>query len=106
MIDKRIIKIHAMMQQQHELGIISDEQMHEVNNLLAEAKREAQKASMSAERIRALRIREQLSQSQLAKHLYLTANSVQKWERGVSEPKGAALALLELIEKKGVSVLQ
>ncbi|WP_459614171.1 helix-turn-helix domain-containing protein [Dickeya oryzae] len=35
----------------------------------------------------------------------MSANSIQKWERGVSSPTGAALRMLEVIEKKGLSAI-
>lgn len=107
MIDKRILNMQAMIKEQHALGIASDEALEEINGIVADARRKAaQQYGMTGDRIRALRTRERLSQSQLAKYLYLSPNSVQKWERGTSQPKGAALAMLELLEKKGVAVLQ
>ncbi|HHA1396866.1 helix-turn-helix domain-containing protein [Enterobacter soli] len=105
MTDRRIVKMHAMMKRQHKLGLITDESMKEADALLAEAKQE-KKVAMTGEQIRALRTREHLSQGQLAKRLYISPNSVQKWERGVTQPKGAALAMLELIDKKGVAALE
>jgi putative transcriptional regulator len=104
MIDQRILKMHALMKRQHELCTASDEDMAEADALLAEARRESNQNAMTGDRIRALRSREHLSQSQLAKYMYLSANSIQKWERGVAAPKGAALAILELIEKKGMGI--
>ncbi|KHN92163.1 transcriptional regulator, XRE family [Pectobacterium actinidiae] len=55
--------------------------------------------------MRAIREREKISQSQLAGIINMSANSVQKWERGVSAPTGAALRILEVIERKGLSAI-
>lgn len=106
MIDKRILRIQENIIRQHARGTASDEALADINSIVAEAKQDALKEAMTSDRIRALRAREHLSQSQLAMHMYISANSVQKWERGVTQPKGAALALLELIDKKGVAFLQ
>ncbi|GAB7203386.1 hypothetical protein OS21_48680 [Dickeya oryzae] len=46
-----------------------------------------------------------ISQSRLAEIINMSANSIQKWERGVSSPTGAALRMLEVIEKKGLSAI-
>lgn len=106
MTDRRIIKMHAMMKRQHKLGLITDESMKEADDILAEARQEVKTVTMTGEQIRALSTREHLSQGQLAKRLYISPNSVQKWERGVTQPKGAALAMLELIDKKGIAALE
>jgi putative transcriptional regulator len=63
-------------------------------------------AVMTGERIRALRAREKLPQSQLARRMYISSNSEQKWARGNTQPKVAALTMLELNEKKGLAVLE
>ncbi|NIF23662.1 MULTISPECIES: helix-turn-helix domain-containing protein [Pantoea] len=102
MVDKRILRIQENIMRQHERGTASDEALADINSIVAEAKG---KATMTGDQIRELRKREQLSQSQLATHMYLTANCIQKWERGVTHPKGPALAMLELIEKKGLAFL-
>lgn len=107
-VDKRILKMHALIKSQYDLGIASDEAMQEANSIMADAQRAAKAAQpqyMTGDRIRALRTRYKLSQSQLASRLYLSANCVQKWERDVTHPKGAALAMLEIIEKKGPAYL-
>lgn len=106
MIDKRILRIQENIKRQHARGTASDEALADINSIVAEAKENATRLTMTGDRIRALRAREHLSQQQLAVRLYISANSIQKWERGVTQPRGAALALLELIDKKGVAVLE
>jgi len=57
----------------------------------------------TADEIRALRKREQVSQSVFATHLNVSKESVSQWERGEKHPAGPSLKLLSLIEKKGLS---
>ena len=53
--------------------------------------------------IRALRVREQVSQTVLAHHLNISKESISQWERGEKHPAGASLKLLSLIERKGLA---
>jgi DNA-binding transcriptional regulator YiaG len=50
---------------------------------------------------RALREREDVSQSVFASYLNVTKDSVSKWERGEKKPAGPSLKLLSLVERKG-----
>jgi len=56
----------------------------------------------SADEIRALRRREEVSQSIFASYLNVTKDSVSKWERGEKKPAGPSLKLLSLVERKGL----
>jgi putative transcriptional regulator len=55
--------------------------------------------------IRSLRERARLSQAAFARHLNLTVGYVSQLERGIKQPKGPALALLNVIRRKGVEVI-
>ena len=55
----------------------------------------------TAEEIRLLPTREQVSQTVFAHHLNVSKESVSQWERGAKHPAGPTLKLLSLIEKKG-----
>ncbi|MBA0217876.1 helix-turn-helix domain-containing protein [Pectobacterium brasiliense] len=105
MVDKRLLNIQSMIQRQHAAGTASDVDLDAINRLVAESKKMESRASMDASRVRAIREREKISQSQLAGIINMSANSVQKWERGVSAPTGAALRILEVIERKGLSAI-
>ena len=61
---------------------------------------------MSAEDIRSLREKAHLSQAVFARYLNLTVGYISQLERGLKEPTGAVLALLNLIRRRGFSVLQ
>ncbi|MBA5235595.1 MULTISPECIES: helix-turn-helix domain-containing protein [Pectobacterium] len=105
MVDKRLLNIQSMIQRQHAAGTVSDVDLEAINRLVAESRKTESRASMDASRVRAIREREKISQSQLAGIINMSANSVQKWERGVSSPTGAALRILEVIERKGLSAI-
>ncbi|SUC35136.1 transcriptional repressor DicA [Providencia rustigianii] len=55
---------------------------------------------MTGEDIKRIREENNISQSSLALILNMTKESVSKWERDEIKPNGAALRLLNLIEKK------
>ena len=59
----------------------------------------------SAEEIRTLRTRLNISQAVLASVMNVSANSVQKWERGSKKPSGSALKLLSLLDRKGIEAV-
>jgi putative transcriptional regulator len=60
---------------------------------------------MTPKKIRALRTRENASQTVFAAYLNVTPSLVSKWERGEKHPQGASLKLLSLVEKKGLEVI-
>jgi putative transcriptional regulator len=60
---------------------------------------------ITATQIRAMRERANLSQAVFAHYLNLTADYVSKLERGTKRPAGAALALLNVIKRKGIEAL-
>jgi putative transcriptional regulator len=59
----------------------------------------------TAREIRALRQREEVSQSIFASYLNVTKDSVSKWERGEKRPAGPSLKLLSLVERKGLEAI-
>jgi len=61
--------------------------------------------TMTPEKIRALRARENASQRVFAAYLNVTPSLVSKWERGEKHPQGASLKLLSLVEKKGLEIV-
>ncbi len=61
--------------------------------------------SIRGKEIRTLREREHLSQAAFARYLNLTAGFVSQLERGTKQPKGPALALLNVIRRKGLEVM-
>ena len=60
---------------------------------------------MTPKKIRALRTRENASQTVFAAYLNVTPGLISKWERGEKHPQGPSLKLLSLIEKKGLDAV-
>jgi len=54
--------------------------------------------------IRRIRSRNQVSQSVFASVLGIGKTTVQHWEQGVKKPSGPARRLLDLVDRKGLSV--
>ncbi len=59
-------------------------------------------APITAGQIRAMRERANMSQAVFARYLNLTVGYVSQLERGAKRPSGAALALLNVIRRKGI----
>jgi len=55
--------------------------------------------------IRAMRERANMSQAVFARYLNLTVGYVSQLERGAKQPNGAALALLNVIKRKGIEAI-
>jgi putative transcriptional regulator len=60
---------------------------------------------VTADQIRTMRVRAKMSQSVFARYLNLTVGYVSQLERGVKRPTGAALALLNVIKRKGIETI-
>ena len=65
----------------------------------------ARPATLSGEEIRTLREQCRMSQAVFARHLNLTVGYVSQLERGAKRPTGPALALLDVIRRKGIEAL-
>lgn len=61
--------------------------------------------AISGEEIRSLRERANLSQAAFARYLNLTTGYISQLERGIKQPKGPALALLNVIRRKGFEAI-
>ncbi len=59
----------------------------------------------TAEEIRALREREEVSQTVFAQYLNVQKDSVSQWERGEKHPSGPSLKLLSLVERNGLQAI-
>jgi putative transcriptional regulator len=58
--------------------------------------------SITGDQIRSLREGARLSQAVFARYLNLTVGYVSQLERGVKQPSGPALVLLDVIRRKGI----
>jgi putative transcriptional regulator len=60
---------------------------------------------ITAAQVRKVREQARLSQAALARHLNMTTGYVSQLERGATQAKGPALALLNVIRRKGIAAL-
>lgn len=60
---------------------------------------------MTSAEIRALREKAHLSQAAFASYLNLTVGYISQLERGLKKPTGAALALLNVVRRKGFNAI-
>ena len=60
---------------------------------------------LTGEEIRMMREQAHMSQSVFAHYLNLTAGYLSQLERGIKHPTGAALALLNVIHRKGIDAI-
>src|SRR5271167_4094506 len=97
----RLLKtIHESAQDLAEIGLIDPVTMREFDALCLPPVN-----VMSAIEIKSLRQRCRASQAVFAAYLNTSLSTVQKWERGEKHPTGAALKLLDLVDRKGLEVL-
>lgn len=91
--------ISAMLETAHDLGL-SQVTIKQIETLgLSEVE------ELLPDEIKAMRSKEKISQTVMAKILNVTPSTYQKWERGEVHPKGANLKLLRLAYDHGVSYI-
>ncbi|MDM8558628.1 helix-turn-helix domain-containing protein [Candidatus Parabeggiatoa sp. HSG14] len=59
----------------------------------------------SGKQIKEMRLKNNVTQSVFATYLNLTSSTIQKWEKGLTNPQGSSLKLLNLLEKNGFEIL-
>ena len=96
-------EIQSLAKDMHASGTLDDAGFRKIT--MREFGKGETAASLSGEEIRALREQAHMSQAVFAKHLNLTAGYVSQLEREVKRPSGPALALLDVIRRKGIEVI-
>jgi putative transcriptional regulator len=97
--------IVEMAEDQHRLGIMSDADYQKITIRHLGPQAPPTAKPISAKQIRSLREEAKLSQAAFARYLNLTPGYVSQLERGIKQPKGPALALLNVIRRKGLAVV-
>ena len=93
-----LASVHEAIADLHGIGAVDKATMRHFDALCLETA----VPDYSPEEIRALRERLHISQAVLASVINASANSIQKWERGVKKPSGTALKLLHLLDRRGL----
>ena len=94
-----------MAEDQHRLGVMDDATYRKITIRHLGLNAPSTAEPISGEEIRSLRERANLSQAALAQVLNLTVGYLSQLERGVKQPKGAALALLNIVRYKGLDAI-
>jgi putative transcriptional regulator len=94
-----------MAADQHRIGLMDDATYRKITVRHLGEKASHLAVPISAKEIRALRERANLSQAALARVLNLTVGYLSQLERGVKEPKGPSLALLNIVRNKGLEAI-
>jgi putative transcriptional regulator len=94
-----------MATDQHRIGLMDDATYRKITVRHLGEKASHLSVPISPEEIRALRERANMSQAALAQTLNLTVGYLSQLERGVKEPKGASLALLNVVRHKGIEAI-
>lgn len=89
----------------HRLGMMDDATHRKITVRHLDERSVVTSDPISGEEIRKLRERANLSQAAFARYLNLTVGYVSQLERGAKQPKGAALALLNVVRRKGFEVV-
>jgi putative transcriptional regulator len=89
----------------HSVGIMSNATYRQITIRHLGPQASPTAKPISARKIRSMREQANLSQAAFARYLNLTPGYISQLERGIKQPKGPALALLNVIRRKGVEVV-
>ena len=89
----------------HNGGILDDATYARITMRHRQGEPTAHPAPMNGADVRAVRERTRMSQAVFARHLNLTPGYISQLERGTKRPTGAALALLDVVRRKGIEAI-
>ena len=92
--------VHESAKGLFDIGLIDTKTMHSFD-----AKCLPPVKKLSPSQIKQIRLREKVSQPVFAEYLNASSSTIKKWETGEKHPTGPALKLLNLVAKKGLSIL-
>jgi putative transcriptional regulator len=92
--------VHETAKDLHKLGFIDNRAMENYDALCIPPV-----PDYTAEQIKSLRERYQISQSVLAAVLNTSLSTIQKWEIGEKHPGGPSLKLLNILDRKGLAAM-
>ena len=97
---KILAAVHEAMQDAHDIDLVDKRTMREFDEACLTEVVALQPAELAA-----LRAREGVSQSVLARHMNVAVKLVGEWERGEKRPSGPSLKLLALVRSKGLDAI-
>jgi putative transcriptional regulator len=96
-ISEALASIHETIEALHEIGTVDKQTMREFNEACL-----SPIVVLAPDEIKAIRVKEHISQPVFSRYLNVSKNLVSDWERGIKKPGGPALCLLTVIQKKGL----
>jgi len=94
-----------MTKDMHASGVVDDAAYEKITMRHINRAETAKLAPLTGDEIRALREQAHMSQAVFARCLNLTVGYVSQLERGAKRPTGPALALLDVIRRKGIEAI-
>ncbi len=91
--------VHKSAKRLHKAGAMDTLTMRKFDALCLPARHE-----FSAQEVRRIRARAHASQAVFAAFLGVGPSTVAQWEQGLKKPSGSAVALLDLVKRKGLEV--
>lgn len=89
----------------HRIGVMDDATYHKITVRHLGVQPPLTAKPISGEEIRGLREHANMSQAAFARSLNLSVGYISQLERGTKQPKGPALALLNVIRRKGFEAI-
>jgi len=98
----KILKaVHETAKNLHDAGIMNTITMREFDMLCLKPARK-----MTPNQIKKVRLKEKISQPVFALFLNVSPSTIKKWETGEKIPSGVALRLLNVVEHRGLDIIQ
>jgi putative transcriptional regulator len=98
--DSILESIHKSVKSMHGHGLVDAVTLREFDKLCLPRIK-----TYTPEQIKKIRERNKSSQAVFAYYLNISPSTIQKWEQGEKKPGGAALKLLNIVDKKGLGIL-
>jgi putative transcriptional regulator len=92
--------IHETVSDLHDAGLVNKQTMKNFDERCL-----TPVPNLSAEEIKAIRLKAGLSQSVFANYLNVSPGIISQWERGEKHPAGASLKLLVIVRNKGIEAI-
>jgi putative transcriptional regulator len=103
--DRLADEIMEMAEAQRRLGIMDEPTFQKITARHLGDKAVPSAEPITAAEVRTVREQANLSQAALARYLNMTPGYISQLERGATQAKGPALALLNVIRRKGIAAL-